>query len=104
MTEYVESLYITISGKKLVCLWLYSSVMIVIYLSPLFLECPCISDLSLGPKPFIFAHRGLAEGAPENTNMSFTKALQVSDIRGVESDVTVRLVLQLLGGASRTKD
>ncbi|XP_072258057.1 glycerophosphodiester phosphodiesterase domain-containing protein 5 isoform X2 [Pyxicephalus adspersus] len=73
-----------------ICLILaYFAVVIALYLVPLTIYSPCIMDRKdLGPKPWIIGHRGAPMLAPENTIMSFKKALQ-HEIYGLEADVMV---------------
>ncbi|KAJ0062153.1 hypothetical protein NL108_016535 [Boleophthalmus pectinirostris] len=61
----------------------------VLYLVPLGLYSPCIKDrTSLGPPPALIGHRGAPMLAPENTLMSFEKAVQCGCV-GLETDVTL---------------
>ncbi|KAM9321603.1 glycerophosphodiester phosphodiesterase domain-containing protein 5 [Gastrophryne carolinensis] len=73
-----------------ICLILaYLAVVIALYLIPLTISSPCIMDRKeLGPKPRIIGHRGLPMLAPENTLMSFKKALE-HGAQGLEADVMV---------------
>ncbi|XP_069825668.1 glycerophosphodiester phosphodiesterase domain-containing protein 5 [Dendropsophus ebraccatus] len=73
-----------------VCLILaYLAVVLALYLVPMTISSPCIMEKdSLGPKPSIIGHRGAPMLAPENTLMSFKKALE-QRTRGVQADVTV---------------
>lgn len=65
--------------------------LVSLYLLPLGLYSPCIKDTSgLGPRPALIGHRGAPMLAPENTLMSFEKAVQ-SGCRGLETDVTLSL-------------
>ncbi|XP_018426736.1 PREDICTED: glycerophosphodiester phosphodiesterase domain-containing protein 5 [Nanorana parkeri] len=73
-----------------ICLILaYLAVVIALYLVPLTIYSPCIMDRKdLGPKPWIIGHRGAPMLAPENTIMSFKKALE-HETYGLEADVMV---------------
>ncbi|XP_068122715.1 glycerophosphodiester phosphodiesterase domain-containing protein 5 isoform X2 [Hyperolius riggenbachi] len=67
----------------------YLAVVIALYLVPLTISSPCIMDRKeLGHKPRIIGHQGAPMLAPENTLMSFRKALEY-ETYGVEADVTV---------------
>ncbi|XP_030009235.1 glycerophosphodiester phosphodiesterase domain-containing protein 5 [Sphaeramia orbicularis] len=70
---------------------LYTSVLLAFYLVPLGLYSPCIKDKgTLGPPPALIGHRGAPMLAPENTLMSFEKAVEAGS-EGLETDVTVSL-------------
>lgn len=56
-----------------------------IYLSPLLIESPCLTD-NLPPKPALVGHRGAPLLAPENTMMSFRKSMECG-IAAFETDV-----------------
>ncbi|XP_069615511.1 glycerophosphodiester phosphodiesterase domain-containing protein 5-like isoform X3 [Ranitomeya imitator] len=73
-----------------ICLILaYLAVVIALYLVPMTISSPCIMEKDLlGPKPSIIGHRGAPMLAPENTLMSFKKALELG-ARGLQADVTV---------------
>uniref|UniRef100_A0A3P8WB22 Glycerophosphodiester phosphodiesterase domain-containing protein 5-like n=1 Tax=Cynoglossus semilaevis TaxID=244447 RepID=A0A3P8WB22_CYNSE len=59
------------------------------YLLPLGLYSPCIKDKrTLGPAPALIGHRGAPMLAPENTLMSFEKAVEAGS-EGLETDVTI---------------
>ncbi|XP_063807299.1 glycerophosphodiester phosphodiesterase domain-containing protein 5 isoform X2 [Pseudophryne corroboree] len=75
-----------------VCLILaYLAVVIALYLVPLTITSPCIMQkYELGPKPLIIGHGGAPMLAPENTLMSFRKALE-HETSGLEVDVMVSL-------------
>ncbi|XP_075054646.1 glycerophosphodiester phosphodiesterase domain-containing protein 5 isoform X2 [Mixophyes fleayi] len=67
----------------------YLAVVIAIYLVPLTISSPCIMQKDdLGPKPLIIGHRGAPMLAPENTLMSFRKALE-HQTYALEADVMV---------------
>uniref|UniRef100_A0A8C6QNB9 Glycerophosphodiester phosphodiesterase domain containing 4 n=1 Tax=Nannospalax galili TaxID=1026970 RepID=A0A8C6QNB9_NANGA len=62
-------------------------ILLCLYLMPLGIYSPCIQDKNkLGPKPGFFGHRGAPMLAPENTMMSFEKAVE-HDAFGLETDV-----------------
>ncbi|XP_036392238.1 glycerophosphodiester phosphodiesterase domain-containing protein 5 isoform X2 [Megalops cyprinoides] len=76
---------------QLVLLLVYLSVLLGLYLLPLAITSPCLMDpRSLKPRPTVIGHRGAPMLAPENTLMSFHKALQ-HKASGLEADVTVSL-------------
>ncbi|CAL8268106.1 unnamed protein product [Merluccius merluccius] len=69
----------------------YLGVLAVLYLSPLGMYSPCIMEEgTLGSPPGLIGHRGMPMLAPENTAMSFEKALEadLGDL-GLETDVTI---------------
>nr|XP_020665354.1 glycerophosphodiester phosphodiesterase domain-containing protein 5 isoform X3 [Pogona vitticeps] len=67
----------------------YLAVVFVLYLIPLTVYSPCIMDKKdLGPKPAIIGHRGAPRLAPENTLMSFQKAVE-QGVYGVQADVVI---------------
>ncbi|KAM6984065.1 glycerophosphodiester phosphodiesterase domain-containing protein 5 isoform 1-T1 [Tautogolabrus adspersus] len=67
----------------------YLSVLSALYLVPLGLYSPCIKeDGTLGPAPALLGHRGAPMLAPENTLMSFEKAVEAGS-EGLETDVTI---------------
>ncbi|XP_026183530.1 glycerophosphodiester phosphodiesterase domain-containing protein 5-like isoform X2 [Mastacembelus armatus] len=60
-----------------------------VYLVPLGLYSPCIkNEGTLGPAPTLIGHRGAPMLAPENTLMSFKKAVEAGS-HGLETDVTI---------------
>ncbi|XP_034538700.1 glycerophosphodiester phosphodiesterase domain-containing protein 5-like [Notolabrus celidotus] len=68
---------------------LYLSILSALYLVPLGLYSPCIKeDGTLGVKPALIGHRGAPMLAPENTLMSFEKAVDAGS-GGLETDVTI---------------
>ncbi|KAI1893419.1 hypothetical protein AGOR_G00123530 [Albula goreensis] len=72
-------------------LLVYLSALLALYLAPLTITSPCLMDpSSLKPPPAITGHQGAPMLAPENTLMSFHKALQ-QRVAGLETDVTVSL-------------
>ncbi|KAM8975081.1 glycerophosphodiester phosphodiesterase domain-containing protein 5 isoform 2-T2 [Pelodytes ibericus] len=67
----------------------YLAVIIALYLVPLTITSPCIMDKKeLGSKPRVFGHRGVPMLAPENTLMSFKRALDYNTY-GLEADVMI---------------
>ncbi|XP_053297657.1 glycerophosphodiester phosphodiesterase domain-containing protein 5 [Pleuronectes platessa] len=67
----------------------YLVLLSALYLVPLGLYSPCIKEeLSLGPAPTFIGHRGAPMLAPENTLMSFEKAVEAGS-EGLETDVTI---------------
>uniref|UniRef100_A0A8K9VBE5 Glycerophosphodiester phosphodiesterase domain containing 4a n=1 Tax=Oncorhynchus mykiss TaxID=8022 RepID=A0A8K9VBE5_ONCMY len=60
-----------------------------LYLVPLAMYSPCIREAgTLGPKPTLLGHRGAPMLAPENTLMSFERAVEAG-VDGFETDVTI---------------
>uniref|UniRef100_A0A671LPJ7 Glycerophosphodiester phosphodiesterase domain-containing protein 5-like n=1 Tax=Sinocyclocheilus anshuiensis TaxID=1608454 RepID=A0A671LPJ7_9TELE len=77
--------------RSIVTLVIYVSLLLVLYLVPLFISSPCIMDRSkLGPRPAVIGRRGAPMLAPEHTIMSFSKALQ-QKVTALEADVTISL-------------
>ncbi|XP_074811212.1 glycerophosphodiester phosphodiesterase domain-containing protein 5 isoform X1 [Natator depressus] len=67
----------------------YFAIVVALYLVPLTVSSPCIMEKKdLGPKPVIIGHRGAPMLAPENTLMSFQKAVE-QKIHGVQADVAI---------------
>ncbi|KAM4846705.1 glycerophosphodiester phosphodiesterase domain-containing protein 4 isoform 2-T3 [Thomomys bottae] len=61
--------------------------LICLYLLPLGIYSPCIQKKEdLGPRPVFIAHRGAPMAAPENTMMSFEKAVEFGAY-GLETDI-----------------
>uniref|UniRef100_A0A8C9PHX3 Glycerophosphodiester phosphodiesterase domain containing 2 n=1 Tax=Spermophilus dauricus TaxID=99837 RepID=A0A8C9PHX3_SPEDA len=64
-------------GPKILLLFLFSGVALVIYLAPLFISSPCIMEpTDLPTKPGLVGHRGAPMLAPENTLMSLRKTAE----------------------------
>lgn len=64
-------------GPKVLLLFLFFGVALVIYLAPLFISSPCIMEFrDLPPKPGLVGHRGAPMLAPENTLMSLRKTAE----------------------------
>ncbi|XP_060085144.1 glycerophosphodiester phosphodiesterase domain-containing protein 5-like [Ylistrum balloti] len=83
--------WFTLSKWYLQMLWLcvYLSVMVGLYISPLFIDSPCVVATSrLPPKPSIIGHKGASGIAPENTMISFEVAEQYG-VLGFETDVRI---------------
>ncbi|XP_056252788.1 glycerophosphodiester phosphodiesterase domain-containing protein 5-like [Seriola aureovittata] len=67
----------------------YLTILFALYLVPLGLYSPCIKEeRTLGPAPALIGHRGAPMLAPENTLMSFEKAVEAGS-KGLETDVTI---------------
>ncbi|XP_037533691.1 glycerophosphodiester phosphodiesterase domain-containing protein 5 [Nematolebias whitei] len=74
---------------QVVVVLLYLSVLLGLYVVPLYLTSPCIMDPStLKPRPEVFGHQGAPMLAPENTLWSFQRALQMN-VTGLQADVTL---------------
>uniref|UniRef100_A0A3P9A712 GP-PDE domain-containing protein n=1 Tax=Esox lucius TaxID=8010 RepID=A0A3P9A712_ESOLU len=66
-----------------------SHVLLGLYLVPLSITSPCIMDHThLTPRPDIIGHQGAPMLAPENTVLSFQRALQMN-VSGLEADVAI---------------
>ncbi|KAL0973107.1 hypothetical protein UPYG_G00199050 [Umbra pygmaea] len=75
--------------RKVCLLGVYVVVLFSLYLVPLAMYSPCIrEDGTLGPKPNLLGHRGAPMLAPENTLMSFKRAVEAG-VDGLETDVTI---------------
>uniref|UniRef100_A0A674B9B7 Glycerophosphodiester phosphodiesterase domain containing 5 n=1 Tax=Salmo trutta TaxID=8032 RepID=A0A674B9B7_SALTR len=75
----------------MILLLVYLSVLLALYMAPLAISSPCIMDKnSLKSRPDVIGRRGAPMLAPENTLMSFNKALQ-QGVSSLEADVTVSL-------------
>ncbi|AWO99708.1 putative glycerophosphodiester phosphodiesterase domain-containing protein 5-like [Scophthalmus maximus] len=78
-------------GRRVLIVGCYLVVLFAIDLLPLGLYSPCIKERrSLGPAPALIGHRGAPMLAPENTLMSFEKAVEAGS-DGLETDVTISL-------------
>uniref|UniRef100_A0A1A7YYQ4 Glycerophosphodiester phosphodiesterase domain containing 5 n=2 Tax=Iconisemion striatum TaxID=60296 RepID=A0A1A7YYQ4_9TELE len=74
---------------QVVVVLLYISVLLGLYVVPLYISSPCIMDYStLKPRPEVFGHQGAPTLAPENTLWSFQRALQMN-VTGLETDVAI---------------
>ncbi|XP_056297831.1 glycerophosphodiester phosphodiesterase domain-containing protein 5 isoform X2 [Pseudoliparis swirei] len=68
---------------------LYLSVLLGLYMVPLYITSPCIMDPNaLKQRPDVIGHQGAPMLAPENTLWSFQRALQM-DVTGLEADVAI---------------
>ncbi|XP_037534257.1 glycerophosphodiester phosphodiesterase domain-containing protein 5 [Nematolebias whitei] len=75
--------------RQVAVLGLFLSVLFSLYLVPLGMYSPCIKEAgTLGPAPKLIGHRGAPMLAPENTVMSFEKAVEAGG-DGLETDVTI---------------
>ncbi|KAM7413472.1 hypothetical protein PAMA_020727 [Pampus argenteus] len=74
---------------QVVVMLLYFSVLLGLYLVPLYINSPCIMDPNtLKPRPNVIGHQGAPMLAPENTLWSFQRALQMN-ATGLEADVAI---------------
>ncbi|XP_021376738.1 glycerophosphodiester phosphodiesterase domain-containing protein 5-like isoform X2 [Mizuhopecten yessoensis] len=83
--------WFTLTKWYLQMFWLcvYLAVMVGLYISPVFIDSPCVvATTKLPPKPFIIGHRGASGIAPENTMISFEIADQYG-VLGYEADVRI---------------
>ncbi|XP_028321655.1 glycerophosphodiester phosphodiesterase domain-containing protein 5 isoform X2 [Gouania willdenowi] len=77
------------SNIQMLVLLVYILILLALYLAPLTFNCPCIMDRhSLKPRPNIIGRRGAPMLAPENTIVSFNRALQ-HGASCLEADVSV---------------
>lgn len=75
--------------RRSVIIGVYLTILFALYLVPLGLYSPCIKEEgTLGPAPALIGHRGAPMLAPENTLMSFEKAVEAGS-GGLETDVTI---------------
>ncbi|KAG5269101.1 hypothetical protein AALO_G00198290 [Alosa alosa] len=75
--------------RQVAILGLYLAVLFALYLVPLGMHSPCIKEEgTLGPAPALIGHRGAPMLAPENTQLSFEKAVEAGG-DGLETDVTI---------------
>ncbi|XP_026225800.1 glycerophosphodiester phosphodiesterase domain-containing protein 5 isoform X2 [Anabas testudineus] len=74
---------------QVMVLLVYIVTLLAVYLAPLTFTCPCIMDRdSLKPRPDIIGRRGAPMLAPENTMVSFNRALQ-QGADSLEADVAI---------------
>ncbi|KAF7652164.1 hypothetical protein LDENG_00100290 [Lucifuga dentata] len=74
---------------QVVVLLLYLSVLLGLYVVPLYITSPCVMDsTNLKPRPDVIGHQGAPMLAPENTILSFQRALQMN-VTGLETDVAI---------------
>ncbi|XP_033970248.1 glycerophosphodiester phosphodiesterase domain-containing protein 5 isoform X2 [Trematomus bernacchii] len=77
------------SNFQVTVLVIYFIILLAVYLAPLTFSCPCIMDRhTLRPRPDIIGRRGAPMLAPENTIVSFNRALQ-NGASSLEADVTI---------------
>ncbi|KAM8900453.1 glycerophosphodiester phosphodiesterase domain-containing protein 5 isoform 4-T4 [Spinachia spinachia] len=77
------------SNFQVMMLLLYMVILLTVYLAPLTFTCPCIMDRhSLRLRPDVIGRRGAPMLGPENTLVSFTRALQYG-ASSLEADVTI---------------
>ncbi|XP_030601846.1 glycerophosphodiester phosphodiesterase domain-containing protein 5 isoform X1 [Archocentrus centrarchus] len=77
------------SNIQVMVLFIYIVILLALCLAPLTFTCPCIMDRhSLKPRPNIIGRRGAPMLAPENTVVSFNRALQ-HGVSSLEADVTI---------------
>ncbi|KAF0038710.1 hypothetical protein F2P81_009194 [Scophthalmus maximus] len=77
------------SNFQVLVLLSYIIILLAVNLAPLTFTCPCIMDRhSLKPRPDIIGRRGAPMLAPENTMVSFNRALQ-HGVSSLEADVTI---------------
>lgn len=75
--------------RQVLIMGVYLMVLFTLYLVPLGMYSPCIKEEgTLGPPPALIGHRGAPMLAPENTKMSFAKAIEFGG-EGLETDVTI---------------
>ncbi|KAL0974149.1 hypothetical protein UPYG_G00216280 [Umbra pygmaea] len=76
--------------SKVLIMLVFLGVSVVIFLSPLFIQSPCLMEEGdvLPPKPGLIGHRGAPMLAPENTLMSFQRSVNCNVI-AFETDVQV---------------
>uniref|UniRef100_A0A665TVC8 Glycerophosphodiester phosphodiesterase domain containing 4b n=1 Tax=Echeneis naucrates TaxID=173247 RepID=A0A665TVC8_ECHNA len=80
---------VCVSVRRCLITGAYLAVLFALYLVPLGLYSPCIKEKrTLGPAPALIGHRGAPMLAPENTLMSFEKAVEAGS-KGLETDVTI---------------
>uniref|UniRef100_A0A671VWS2 Glycerophosphodiester phosphodiesterase domain containing 5 n=1 Tax=Sparus aurata TaxID=8175 RepID=A0A671VWS2_SPAAU len=74
---------------QVVVVLLYISVLLGLYVVPLYITSPCIMDpTTLKQRPDVIGHQGAPMLAPENTLWSFQRALQMN-VTGFEADVAI---------------
>ncbi|XP_026865147.2 glycerophosphodiester phosphodiesterase domain-containing protein 5 isoform X2 [Electrophorus electricus] len=75
--------------RQVAILGSFLAVLFALFLVPLGMYSPCIKEEgTLGPAPILIGHRGAPMLAPENTRLSFQKAVDVGG-EGLETDVTI---------------
>ncbi|CAJ1064579.1 glycerophosphodiester phosphodiesterase domain-containing protein 5 isoform X2 [Xyrichtys novacula] len=77
------------STFQVMVLIVYALLLLALYLAPLTFTCPCIMDRhSLTHRPEVIGRRGAPMLAPENTLVSFNRALQ-HGVSSLEADVSI---------------
>ncbi|KAK9402620.1 glycerophosphodiester phosphodiesterase domain-containing protein 5 [Crotalus adamanteus] len=77
------------AASQLLMFGTYFAVVLGVYLVPLTISSPCLMERKdLGPRPALLGHRGAPMLAPENTLMSFQKAME-EKVYGVQADVVI---------------
>uniref|UniRef100_A0A3Q3KU95 Glycerophosphodiester phosphodiesterase domain containing 5a n=1 Tax=Mastacembelus armatus TaxID=205130 RepID=A0A3Q3KU95_9TELE len=76
---------------QMMVLLIYIIILLAVCLAPLTFSCPCIIDRhNLKPRPDVIGRRGAPMLAPENTLVSFNRALQ-HGVSSLEADITISL-------------
>lgn len=91
LTWVIVRQWFTLNNLCVKLFWLltYLSIMVGLYISPLFINSPCVAFIADIPtKPKIIAHRGASGIAPENTMVSFQLAVD-RGVLGIEADVRI---------------
>lgn len=79
------------SNFQMMVLAVYIIILVALYLAPLLFTCPCVMDRhSLRARPEVIGRRGAPMLAPENTMLSFNRALQ-QGATSLEADVTISM-------------
>ncbi|KAI4888242.1 hypothetical protein NFI96_011432 [Prochilodus magdalenae] len=79
------------AGFQIMVLLIYLSVLLSLYLTPLSISSPCIMERdSLKARPAVIGHHGVPMLAPENTLLSFRRALHMN-VSGLEAEVAISL-------------
>uniref|UniRef100_A0A7N5ZTF4 GP-PDE domain-containing protein n=1 Tax=Anabas testudineus TaxID=64144 RepID=A0A7N5ZTF4_ANATE len=87
--NYPLHIKMCVSVRRCLIMGVYLTILATVYLVPLGLYSPCIKKKgTLGPAPALIGHRGAPMLAPENTLMSFEKAVEAGS-DGLETDVTI---------------
>uniref|UniRef100_A0A8C9VTW6 Glycerophosphodiester phosphodiesterase domain containing 4 n=1 Tax=Scleropages formosus TaxID=113540 RepID=A0A8C9VTW6_SCLFO len=89
LADLSAELDVSVTVWRAAVLGLFLALLLALYLVPLGMYSPCIKDEgTLGPAPALIGHRGAPMLAPENTEMSFEKAVEAG-AQGLETDVTL---------------
>uniref|UniRef100_A0A8B9GU77 Glycerophosphodiester phosphodiesterase domain containing 5 n=1 Tax=Astyanax mexicanus TaxID=7994 RepID=A0A8B9GU77_ASTMX len=76
---------------QIIVLLIYLAVLLSLYLTPLSISSPCIMERdSLKARPVVIGHQGAPMLAPENTLLSFRRALQMN-VSGLQAEVAISL-------------